>query len=132
MTLFSKKRRPSALERELDRPAKRSDLQEPMRSDDNSLGDFEPAPRQQPMQQRRQMIAEPDYPEPPRLQSTIASRSITESNYEIILSKIDVIDAKLDGVSRRLEMLERLLQALQQTPTGQDNTQYKGYQRRVW
>ena len=103
-----------------------------MRVDDNSLGGFEPVQRQPPMQQRRQMITEPNYPEPQQLQPAIASRSFTDNNYEIILSKIDVIDAKLDGVSRRLEMLERLLQTLQQTPAGQDNTQYKGYQRRVW
>jgi hypothetical protein len=66
-----------------------------------------------------------------QVQPSLAPRSIQESNYEIILSKIDVIDAKLDGLSRRLEMVERLLQSLQSAPPS-EQTPYKGYQRRSW
>ena len=124
------------LERDLDRPAQRIELQDPLRADDG-MGDFYAEPKQQPAQQPIQQ-AHPQpmqpqfYPEPPQFQQPVVSRSFSEINYEIILSKIDVIDVKIDGLSRRLEMLERFLQTLQQQSSPPENPQYKGYQRRVW
>lgn len=132
MALFSKKKKLSTLQRDLDTPAQRTDLQDP-HADYGFSEDFYSEPRQAPPQPPRRPPTFSQNVQQPmmQVQQSLAPRSITESNYEIILSKIDVIDAKLDGISRRMEMVERVLQSLQQQPP-QDATPYKGYQRRAW
>jgi phosphopantothenoylcysteine synthetase/decarboxylase len=132
MALFSKKKKLGTLQRELDTPAQKNDLQE-AHADYGFGEDFYSEPKQLPAQpQRRQPVYAQNMQEPMmQVQQSLAPRSITESNYEIILSKIDVIDAKLDGISRRMEMVERALQSLQPQPS-QEATPYKGYQRRSW
>ncbi len=128
MALFSKKHKANALTRELNQPLRKGDLQE-MQSPEMGFDDLYNEPQSRASPPPRQPLY-PPVAEPPLMQQSLAPRSFTESNYEIILSKIDVIDAKLDGLMRRLEMLERLVQSLQQPPPSPPEN--PRYQRRIW
>ena len=129
MSLFSKKRKPSLLERELDQPLRRSDLHDVPQEEPTGFDDFynEPKPQQRTAPPRQPVFL--PQAEPALMQPSLAPRGFSENNYEIIASKIDVIDAKLDGLLRRLDMLERLMQSFQQPPPSSENTRYP---RRLW